>query len=231
VSRRQECGLQHDMIEVIERVLETFRFATPPGRHRFRATGFRRGVPGKVGANRRAARRFEDAGAEGVRHRDVAASHRVREAGHADNESGRSSERIAEVVVEAAEDDFDGLQAAEHFGRRGCRDVRSPAFDERVAEVAAKVGVLEIGFVVGAGVSSTDAGVVLFRRGDGASVSRNAWKKCARRFTRQSRNASGSVAGHDDAVFERVAGAGGSLGAVGRGRATGRRGRGRGFAE
>ena len=72
--------------------------------------------------------------------------------GHAERGIAAQLERIAEVVVEAAKDGVHAAQSAERLEvHRVAAHGEIVAFDQRHAELAREVGVLEIGFVVGAG--------------------------------------------------------------------------------
>ena len=89
----------------------------------------------------------------------------------------------------------DRLQAAERLQEHAAVAHRQvAALDQREAEVAREVGVLEVGLVVRPGREQHDARVVAVCRGASAgSVSRSVRKNGASRWTWQSRNASGSM--------------------------------------
>ena len=85
-------------------------------------------VAAEAGQEGQQRRRLDQAAAERVGDRDVAGAHRLHEARHAEQRVGAQLERIAEVVVEAAQDDVDRLEARRaSSGRRAwSRTVRSP---------------------------------------------------------------------------------------------------------
>ena len=79
-------------------------------------------VPAQAGQERQHRRRLEQAAAERVGHGDVAGAHRLHQARHAEERVGAQLQRIAEVVVEPAQDHVDRLQALRaSSGRRGRR--------------------------------------------------------------------------------------------------------------
>ena len=88
------------------------------------------------------------AGAEGVGHRDVAGAIGVEQPGAAQRRIGAEDQRIAEVVVDAAVDDVDALEAVggAHVDDVVVRD-QVAAFDQIDAHLARQVGVLEVGGV------------------------------------------------------------------------------------
>ncbi len=88
------------------------------------------------------------------------------------------------------------------------------AFDEGVAEVSGEVGVLEIGFVVGAGGEEDDAGVVAILWGERFEGFAHGAEEGGEALDAAIAEDVGERAGDDDAVFEGVARAGGGLGAV-----------------
>ena len=72
--------------------------------------------------------------------------------GHAERGIAAQFERIAEVVVEAPQDGVHAAQSAERLEEHGVAAHREVvALDQRHAELAREIGVLEIGLVVGAG--------------------------------------------------------------------------------
>ena len=82
----------------------------------------------------------------------------IDEAGDAEEGVAAEFERVAEVVVDAAQDDVDLLEAADGFEvDAAVADGEVGAFDEGEAEVFGEVGVLEVGLVVRAGGEQDDA--------------------------------------------------------------------------
>ena len=113
------------------------------------------------GQERHHARRIDEPAAERVRHRDVAGAHRLHEARHAERRFAEEFERVAPAIVLATQDHVDGQQAVERFQEDAfVAHGEVGALDERHAEVAREVGVLEVGLVVGTGRQQHDAGRV-----------------------------------------------------------------------
>ena len=102
--------------------------------------------------------RLEHARAERVREQHVAAARAVGEAGDAERGVGAQLERIAVVVVLAAHDGVDALQAVDGLQPDAVVAHREvAALDEREAEVAREQRVLEVGLVVRARREQDDA--------------------------------------------------------------------------
>ena len=90
-------------------------------------------------------RRLEHAHAEGVRDQHVAGAPRLREAGHAERGVGPELQRIAEVVVEAPEDDVHPIEPFQSLQEHPIVAHRQiAAFHQREAQVAGQVRVLEV---------------------------------------------------------------------------------------
>jgi hypothetical protein len=70
------------------------------------------------------------------------------QAGNTEGRVGAQFERIAEVVVQAAQDGVHPLQARHRLQVDGVAHRQILTLDQRKAQVAGQVGVLEIGFVV-----------------------------------------------------------------------------------
>ena len=141
---------------------------------------------------------------------------RFHQPGDAEQRVAAQLERIAEVVVEPAEDDVDRLQAVERLEEHAAvAHGQVAALDEREAEIAREVGVLEVGLVVRAGRQQDDLrGLSRFGRERAQRVALGAEERrepldlaVAKRL--------GQAARQDDAVLERIAGAGRRLRAVG----------------
>ena len=158
---------------------------------------------------------LKHARAQGVGNGDVAGVDGLHEAGDAEVGVGAEFELVAEVIILAAEDDIDGFEAFERFEEDAVvADGEVAALDEGVAEIAGEVGVLEVGFVVGAGGEQDDAGVVAVVGGEGFEGVAQGAEEGGKAADAAVTEDIGEGAGDDDAVFEGVAGAGGCLGAV-----------------
>ena len=124
--------------------------------------------------------------------------------------------RIAEAVVHAAQnhvhllESFEGLEEYAAVAHR-----QIAALDQREAEIAREVGVLEVGFVERSGREQHDARMVA--RG-GREVQQGLAKGAEKRSQPLDLELAEQIRKsfrHDDAVFERIAGAGRRLRAVG----------------
>ena len=145
-------GLDDDVVEVCEGPGEGFFLAAPPGGDGGELEVFAEEVAGEAGEKRHDGGRLDEAAAEGVGDVDVAGDDGVDQAGDAEEGVAAELEGIAEVVVDAAEDDVDLLEAADGFQvDAAVADGEVGAFDEGEVEVLGEVGVLEVGLVVGAG--------------------------------------------------------------------------------
>ena len=116
-----------------------------------------------------------DARAEGVGERDRAGAVGAHEAGDAEQRVRAELERVDEVVVEAAVDGVDALQAV---GRAHVDDVVAHdevrCLDELDAHLPREEGVLEVGRVQRARRPDDDRRLALGRGGDGAQRARAA---------------------------------------------------------
>jgi hypothetical protein len=63
--------------------------------------------------------RFEQARAQRVGHQHLAGAHRAEQAGHAEGRVGAQLDRVAEVVVEAAQDGVHALEARDGLEEDG----------------------------------------------------------------------------------------------------------------
>ena len=205
------------------------RLTAPPGRHRRQQQLLAEQLAAERRQERQERRRLDHPGAERVGDDDVAGADGIDEPGDAEEGVAAQLQRIAEAVVEAAEDDVDRLQAFERLDEDAAiADRQVAAFDEREAEIAREVGVLEVGLVVAAPASAARPWPVARAPAPARSACRAARGRRRRAAeSRQSRNASGRLCEEDDAVLERVAGARRRLRAIGEHRPTGRRARAR----
>ena len=182
--------------QVRQDVVASLRLAAPPRRRPTAAAAvLAEQVPAQLRQEGQQRRRLDQAAAQRVGHRHVARAHRLHQAGHAEERVAPQLQRIAEVVVEPAEDHVHRLQAAQQLEEDAVVAHRQvAALDQRVAEVAGQVGVLEIGLVVRPRREQDDARVVAVVRGDGRAASaRSVRKNRASRCTWQSRKTSGSM--------------------------------------
>jgi hypothetical protein len=100
---------------------------------------------------------FQEARAGRVGHQHVAGAHRLQQAGHAQARVGAQLQRVEEFVVQPLEQAVHRLQALQRLEVQALVAHRQvAALDQGQAQVARQVGVLEIGFVVGAGRQQHD---------------------------------------------------------------------------
>jgi len=140
----------------------------------------------------------------------------LNEPGDAEGGIGAKFEGVAEFIILPAENDIDLLESAEGFQKDAIvADGEVAAFDEGVSKIAREVGVFKIGFVVGAGGEENDAGIVLVLRGEGFEGIAHGAEEGGDALDAAIAENVGESAGDDETIFEGVAGAGGSLGAIG----------------
>ena len=107
-----------------------------------------------------------EAGAEGIGDRHVAGAISIEQTGAAQRGVGAEDQRIAEVVVDAAIDDVDALEAVSgaHVDDIVVRD-EVAAFHEVDAHLAGEISVLEVGGIEDARREQHDIGLgTAFRR-------------------------------------------------------------------
>ena len=213
---RAEGGLDHQALEVVERARQAVGCAAPPALHRGQDELLAEDVAAQPGQQRHQRGVLRQAAAEGVDDGDVAAARGLDQAGDPEGGFVAQLERIAEVVVEPAQDDVDRVQAAEGLEEHAVVAHREVAtLDQGVAEVAREVGMLEVALVVGPGSEQHDARIVVVARrqadegvaGGGEEGGQSPHPAFAVGLRQDARE--------HDAVLERVAGAGGRLRAVG----------------
>ena len=157
--------------------------------------------------------RFDHAGAERIGDRHRAVAHRLHQAGHAQPRPRAQFERVGEIGVEPAQQHFGALEAGHRADEDAVlADGEVLAFDQKKAEIAREIGVLEIGFVQRSRRQHADAGVVL-------AVERRQLRLKGLEERRQPLDAQRAIdvrhrARERDAVLQGVAGAGGRLGAI-----------------
>ena len=159
--------------------------------------------------------RLQEGRARGIGHQHVAGADDLQQAGHTQARIGPQLQRVQVLVVQALEQAVHRLQALQGLQVQALAAHREvAALDQRDAQVARQVGVLEIGFVVGAGRQQHHVGV-----GAGRAHVLDAVDQCAvgggqalhmqflERLWEQARDR--------QPVLQQVAQAGGRLGALG----------------
>ena len=92
--------------------------------------------------------RFDHAGAERIGDHHGAVADRLHQTGHAQPRAGAQLQRIGEIGIETAQQHLGALQARHGADEDAVvADGQVFAFDQKKAEIAREIGVLEIGFV------------------------------------------------------------------------------------
>ncbi|MNZ74402.1 hypothetical protein D3C78_928500 [compost metagenome] len=213
---RGKGGADQQLGQLFQRFFQHRRLAAPPAGDR-RQLQFRAEQPfADQRQKARQAGRFQHAAAQGIGHQHAALAHRIEQPRHTERRVGAQLQRVAEVVVEAAQQRVHALQPAEGLQVDGAvAHGQVAALDQRIAELARQVEVLEVGLVEAP-------------RGQQHHQRRLA---VARRLARQGVLQGAEVAGQvlhaqvavqlgkgardDLPVLQRIAGAGRRLGAVG----------------
>ncbi len=134
-----EGGLDDQGVEVAEHVVQGRIFAAPPGGDGRHGQLLLEQMPADAGQEAGQRGGFEQAGAEGVGHQHAAGTHGAEQAGHAEGGIGAQLDRIAEVVVEAAQDGVDALQAGDGLEEDGVVPHREVLpFHQRETQVAGR---------------------------------------------------------------------------------------------
>ena len=149
LAQRAVERLDQQMLDAPPCIVHRSRLAEPPGCDRRQLQRLAEQLLAERRQIAEQCARLEHAGAERVGEHHRAAARAIGEAGNAERRVGTQLERVAVVVVLAAQDrvhalqPFDGLQPDAAIAHR-----EVAAFDEREAEVAREQRVLEVGFVV-----------------------------------------------------------------------------------
>ena len=207
--------LENEMSGFFQRIFHDRSLAAPPGGHPGQREGFAQQVLAQAGQEARQRPGFDHAGANAVGQQYIAASHHVHQTGHAQRRVGTQFERIAEIIIHAAHDGMHPAQAGEGLEPHAAVSHRKILpLDQREAQVARQIGVLEIGFVVRPWRQQygIDPAIILRRIGGdgiaqgGIKIRQSGHAQLAEKIRKQ--------AGADDAVFKCIAHAGGRLAAV-----------------
>ena len=182
LAERRVRGLDHHLGKIFEHVLAipwAGRTTTWAPSGSFKSSPSRcRQSPGRNG---RKSRRLENAGAERVGDRDVALADRLQQTRHAEIGAGKELQRIAVIVVHAAQDHVHALQAADRLQiDLRVADGEIVALHQRIAEISRQEGMLEVGFVVRAGRQQDDARIV----GDSQEPAKAAYRAALRKTAR-----------------------------------------------
>ncbi len=189
------------------------RIAEPPRRdirqrERLAVDGFR-----QCRQKREQPARFREAAADRVGDHNLAVAYRLRDARNAKPRPRVEFERVDEVAIEAAQQNVGAPQAghgADEYAVVAHRQVF--AFDQQKAEIARKIGVLEISFVHRPRREHAHAGILMSRQ----SGQRRLHVLEERRVTQHAEVAMDfrNAVSHGETIFERVADTGWRLRAV-----------------
>ena len=131
-----------------QHVAAVARLAAPPGLDRLQPQRLAEEVTGDRREETQQGGVLQQAAAQRVGHRHAAPTHAVEQPGHAELRLGPQLERVAPVVVDPAQDHVDRLRR----GQRALPDTAAAhgqvvALDQRIAEIAREIRVLEVGLV------------------------------------------------------------------------------------
>ena len=190
-----EGGLDDEPVEMLGHIVPLFLLAAPPHGDAGDLQLLAQQMAAQHGQERLERQQLDKPAAQRVRNRNGTRAHRLDQPGDAERAVDAKLQRVAVIVIQAAQDDMDGLQPAQRLQE----DVpvahrQVAALDQRDAEVAGQIGVLEIGLVIGAGSQQDDPGIG--RLGFGArltSISRSVVKKGASAWTLPSLKASARI--------------------------------------
>ena len=142
-------GLDDALAQLRQHVAQGGRLAAPPGVQGGQQQFFAQQFAPQGGQKTQQRAGFEKARARRVGHHHVAGAHRLQQAGHAQARFGAHFQRVEEGIVHPLDDAVHRLQAVQRLQVQALVAHRQIApFDQRDAQVACQVGVLEIGFVV-----------------------------------------------------------------------------------
>ena len=147
--KRGNAGLITDGLEMLEHVPARRLVAAPPGGHRRHPQLLAEHVAAQAGQERHQGRGLHQAAAETVGDEDGAGARRLHQAGHAEQRIAAQLERVAEVVVEPAQDHVHRVEAGERLEIHAVVAHREiGAADQREVPVPGEERVLEVGFAV-----------------------------------------------------------------------------------
>ena len=144
-----ERRLDHHPVERVDHLLPRLVLAAPPGRNRRHVKVFTEDVTAEPWQERHQRRGLDDAAAKTVGDEHVAGARGLNQARHAKQRVTAQFERIAEVVVEAAQNDVHRIQARKSLEVDALvanREIGSS--DQREIPLPSEERVLEVGFAV-----------------------------------------------------------------------------------
>ena len=214
-AQLREGRLDHELVELLDRLLQRIRLAAPPGGHRGHLQVLAKQLPRQVRQEAQQRAGLKQVGAQRVCEEHIAAARGVGKPGHAKGRVSGELERVAEIVIQPAQDRVHPLQPRQRLQPDAAiAHGEVVAFDQGEAEIAREVRVLEIGFVVRSRGQQHDQGrFVVVRRPVREAIAqrREETRKVLHlEIAEQVRE----HARDDEPVLQRIARARGRLGAV-----------------
>ena len=201
------------MVEFFEHLFAHIAAAEPPGRDvRYRQIGAEHDRRQRRQERQHRAR-LDEPGAERIDDDDLAVAHGLQQPRRAEAGGGIELERIGKVGVDPPQQHLGALQAGNGADEDAVvAHAQVFAFDQKEPEITREISVLEIGFAQRSRRQQADVRVVL--AGEGGELGLEGLKERGDAF-----DARGAIDFRDgarqrQAVLDRVAGAGGRLGAV-----------------
>ena len=214
-SLRRIRGFDHHFRQMLRHEFQNFRLAAPPGLHGRQLQFLAQQIPAHRGKEGKKSGRLQNAAADRVGDRHIAAANGLQQSRHAQVGIRQQFERIAEIVVHPAKDHVDALQSSQRLHvDDGVANGQIVSLHERVAEISRQEGMFEIRFVVGARSVQDDARVFVIGRGEfrqSFPQRHEEWREALHLALAEDGR---QRAGKNDPILERIARARGRLRAV-----------------
>ncbi len=213
---RREGWLDDQKIQVLAHIAPSRRLAAPPGSHRGQGQALAQQAAAEAGKKGNKRRGFHQPAAQGIGNRYVAGADRFDQAGHSKIGVGAQLEGIAKAIVHAPQNHVHRPEPFERLEKDAVLAHRQvAALDQGEAEIAGQIGMLEVGLVQRSGGEQHYARMGARRRGKAQQGFAKGAEKRSQPVHLGFAKEVGKSLRHDDAVFQRIAGAGRGLGAVG----------------
>ena len=206
----------HQFIEVGFDIRPVFVASAPPRRHGGQLQIFAQltAADGRQEGHQRGC--FQQSAAQGVGHHDLPAASGLHESGHAVHRVVTQLQGIGLFVVHAAQDDIDRQEAAEGLQVDArAADGQVVAFNERIAQVAGEVGILEVARTSRSGREEHDTRIVGPLHGKRLQCVAEGDEESRQAFHVQAVKVGGQDAGRDDPILQGQACSRRTLGVVG----------------
>ena len=140
--------LDHAIVHLRQRLGQHGLFATPPGVQRRQQQLLAQQARSQRRQKAENGTGFEKTGARQIRHDHIAGADRLQQAGNAKPGFGPQLQRVEILVINALDQHIDLLQPVQGFQiELAVTHGQIAALDQRNAEIACQIGLLEIGFV------------------------------------------------------------------------------------